>query len=299
MSAPLRPSLLPRCTSCARRVTDSAFRAWSPFQQQLRGKKQASKLPQTIPVRLLKDVKGFGRKAPSGTLVPVSSGQMRNEWFPSRTADYITPAQLREIKAKDVSIERDHTFGIEVVDAQEDKGPEVLEIAKPKAIEIEKISPQRSLELINNLVPARIDVRMPANYSQQQQQKQPQKPKEQPRPRGMSAADVLAAASAAASATPTQPVDTRIPLYGSVSTSDIASLVKEQLGVNEEGARVVVSEGEVHWLNGTSAEDPTKVRYLGEYEVKIKLKGVEEGVRRKIRVLPSAPSSEVVPEVGS
>lgn len=71
---------------------------------------------------------------------------MRNEWFPSRTADYITPAQLREIKAKDVSIERDHTFGIEVVDAQEDKGPEVLEIAKPKAIEIEKISvraPQR------------------------------------------------------------------------------------------------------------------------------------------------------------
>lgn len=71
MSAPLRPSLLPRCTSCVRRVTDSAFRAWSPFQQQLRGKKQASKLPQTIPVRLLKDVKGFGRKGtPPETPMP-------------------------------------------------------------------------------------------------------------------------------------------------------------------------------------------------------------------------------------
>ncbi|EKG20247.1 Ribosomal protein L9/RNase H1 [Macrophomina phaseolina MS6] len=288
MSAPLRPSLLPRCTSCARRLADSGSRAWSPFQQQLRGKKQASKLPQTIPVRLLKDVKGFGRK---GSLVPVAPGQMRNEWFPSRTADYVTPMQLREIKANDVSIERDHTFGMEQVEVQGDKGPEVLEIAKPKAIEVEKISAQRSLELINNLVPARIDVRKSANVRPQQQQK----PREQPRHRGMSAADVLAAASAP----PPEPVDTRVPIHGSVSTTDIAAIIKEQLSVNEEGSRVVVSESDVRWLNGTSAEDPTRVRFLGEYEVEIKLKGADEGVTRKIRVLPLASSSEVVPEVGS
>lgn len=284
--------------------------------------------------------------------MPVAPGQMRNEWFPSRTADYVTPMQLREIKANDVSIERDHTFGMEQVEVQGDKGPEVLEIAKPKAIEVEKISvrashragcgshwvrslgssssfnlewqihvhlpdwrghlepggthdacrepscsttdgmqAQRSLELINNLVPARIDVRKSANVRPQQQQK----PREQPRHRGMSAADVLAAASAP----PPEPVDTRVPIHGSVSTTDIAAIIKEQLSVNEEGSRVVVSESDVRWLNGTSAEDPTRVRFLGEYEVEIKLKGADEGVTRKIRVLPLASSSEVVPEVGS
>lgn len=65
MSAPLRPSLLPRCSSCARRVAASALRPWSPLQQQIRGKKKLSKLPHTIPVRLLKDVKAFGRKGTS------------------------------------------------------------------------------------------------------------------------------------------------------------------------------------------------------------------------------------------
>lgn len=76
MSAPLRPSLLPQCTSCARRFTNSGLGAWPRFQQQVRGaKKKASNLPQTLPVRLLKDVKAYGRKGTSGKL-PIAQLQL-------------------------------------------------------------------------------------------------------------------------------------------------------------------------------------------------------------------------------
>ena len=69
---------------------------------------------------------------------------MRNCWFPRSTAAYITPAELRELKTQDVTIERDHMFAVENPEAeQEEEGealPEVREIAKPKPIEVVRIS---------------------------------------------------------------------------------------------------------------------------------------------------------------
>ncbi|KAB2577156.1 Ribosomal protein L9/RNase H1 [Lasiodiplodia theobromae] len=292
MSAPLRPSLLPQCTSCARRFTNSGLGAWPRFQQQVRGaKKKASNLPQTLSVRLLKDVKAYGRK---GSFVPVPAGLMRNGWFPRYTAEYITPAELLQLKANDVTIERDYTFGMEEAEVkQEEARAEVLEIATPKPIEVEGISPQRSMELIEIFVPSRIDIAgTPRDTG-----KPKEKPREQPQPqlRGVSAADVLAAASAA----PPKPVDSRIPIHGSVSTKDVAAFITQQLAVNEEAARVVVSERDVSFLDGTEPNDETKVRHLGEYEVEIKVKGSEGGVRRKLRVYAVERSSEVVHEVES
>jgi len=35
---------------------------------------------------------------------------MRNQWFPQRVADYVVPAELKQLKAKDVSLERDFQF---------------------------------------------------------------------------------------------------------------------------------------------------------------------------------------------
>ena len=65
--------------------------------------------PTTVTVRLTKDVPTFGRK---GTYVPISIGRMRNEFFPTRTAEYVTPAQLKEMKAKNITAERDFQFGV-------------------------------------------------------------------------------------------------------------------------------------------------------------------------------------------
>lgn len=147
------------------------------------------------------------------------------------------------------------------------------------------------MELIDIFVPSRIDIAgTPRDTG-----KPKEKPREQPQLRGVSAADVLAAASAA----PPKPADSRIPIHGSVSTKDVAAFITQQLAVNEEAARVVVSERDVYFLGGTEPNDETKVRHLGEYEVEIKVKGSEGGVRRKVRVYAVERSSEVVHEVES
>ncbi|KKY17213.1 putative ribosomal protein l9 rnase h1 [Diplodia seriata] len=281
MSAPLRPSLLPQCTSCARRFANAGLRPWSPFHQQARGAKKASRLPQThtLTVRLLKDVKAYGRK---GSLVPVTRGMMRNQWFPARKADYVTPTQLRELKAEDVPVERNYMFGMDEPEAREEEtGPEVLEIAPPKPIEVKGVSPERAMQLIDIFVPPRITLIKEIAKAQPGQTEPKEEPKEQPRPRGMSAADVLAAASAV----PAKPADTRVRLHGSVSTADIVTFIKTQLMTNEEASRVVLSERDVQFLGGTEPNDDTRIKYLGDYEVEIKIKGSEGGVRRRLRIM--------------
>ena len=60
-----RSSLLPQCTSCARRYTRLGFEGWRPLQQsqqQIRGKQKLAKPADTVTVKLLKDVRRFGRK---------------------------------------------------------------------------------------------------------------------------------------------------------------------------------------------------------------------------------------------
>jgi hypothetical protein len=48
-----------------------------------------------------------------GSIIPVAGGRMRNQWFPNHLAEYVTPAQLKEL-GEDAVIERDSTFGINV-----------------------------------------------------------------------------------------------------------------------------------------------------------------------------------------
>lgn len=108
MSLTMRPTLLPQCTSCLRRISSPGLQEWRSGQQ-VRGKKKMAHAPTTVTVRLTKDVPTFGRK---GTYVPISIGRMRNEFFPTRTAEYVTPAQLKEMKAKNITAERDFQFGV-------------------------------------------------------------------------------------------------------------------------------------------------------------------------------------------
>jgi len=46
-----------------------------------------------------------------GAIVPVMPGRMRNIWYPSKRAEYMTSAQLETMP--DVVIERDFTFGMD------------------------------------------------------------------------------------------------------------------------------------------------------------------------------------------
>lgn len=47
-----------------------------------------------------------------GSYVPISTGQMRNEWFPKRVAEYVTDTHLKELKTKQVTTDRDFQFGL-------------------------------------------------------------------------------------------------------------------------------------------------------------------------------------------
>lgn len=47
---------------------------------------------------------------------------MRNKWFPARVADYVPAVQLKQLKAQDVDMTRDATFGVKITleEAEED-----------------------------------------------------------------------------------------------------------------------------------------------------------------------------------
>jgi hypothetical protein len=108
MSLAMRPTTLPQCTSCLRRISNLGLQEWRSGQQ-VRGKKKMARAPTTVTVRLTKDVPTFGRK---GSYIPISIGRMRNEFFPTRAAEYVTSVQLKDMKAKNITAERDFQFGV-------------------------------------------------------------------------------------------------------------------------------------------------------------------------------------------
>lgn len=132
----------PLCLSCMRRVVgDDLTQSWYPFHRQLRGKKKTAKRPTTIKVKLLEDIKGYGRKGEkfclfattkvrlilcSGSMTPVEPGRMRNTWYPRQKAAYVTMA--RGIKPQTLTAERDFTFGMK---PKEQPAPEKTEVEKP------------------------------------------------------------------------------------------------------------------------------------------------------------------------
>ena len=78
---------------------------------------------ETIPVRLLTDVVGYGRKGTfltsrsisnlimTGTIIAVAPARMRNVWYPSKNAQYMTQAEIKQAKQQDIVRERDMFFG--------------------------------------------------------------------------------------------------------------------------------------------------------------------------------------------
>lgn len=87
-----------------------------------------------INVQLLEDIPRYGPKGRiarwcrvvpgamlmiPGSVVPVAPGRMRNIFYPRKRAAYVTQEVLRDLKKREVVMERDFTFGIKNL---EDKG---------------------------------------------------------------------------------------------------------------------------------------------------------------------------------
>ena len=58
----------PLCLSCIRQlVADDISKSWVPFYRQVRGKKKTAKRITTINVRLLEDIRGYGKRGSEPT----------------------------------------------------------------------------------------------------------------------------------------------------------------------------------------------------------------------------------------
>lgn len=75
-------------------------------------------------------------------------------------------------------------------------------------------------------------------------------------------------------------------IFGSVSTADIVDAIKAVLAEDEEGARVVLSPGDIVVDEEADEErgvEADRLKALGEWKVEIRLKGVEP-IRRTVSV---------------
>ncbi|KAK5132677.1 hypothetical protein LTR08_008721 [Meristemomyces frigidus] len=300
MALPLRPLAAPHCAACIRTLTHTA--------QQVRGKKTLANAASTVPVRLLKNVKTFGRR---GAVVPISMGQMRNDWFPRNIAGYITAAELKTLRDTNVPMERNFDFGlsnsppttIPGSSAAPDSSPgamttgarvEASMFARPAA-DTRRISPERSAELVEIFVPARLDFyRQPILEEKEAELPTPPAPEARKSARAFgsgAAADLLAARADRVDVSmvskPARPVGSQA-IYGSVSTTDVLAAVKAVMAENDEAARVVLHADDVRFVHPKAAaaeeEETDRVKFVGEFAVELLPRGAEVGVSRVVRV---------------
>ena len=77
----------------------------------------------------------------------------------------------------------------------------------------------------------------------------------------------------------------RIPIFGSVSTVEIANHIKALLAENDEAALVVLTAEDIQFVGLNESDENDRVKFIGDYEVEIFVKGSEEAVKRTVRVL--------------
>ncbi|OQO10751.1 hypothetical protein B0A48_04051 [Cryoendolithus antarcticus] len=296
MSLPFRSRTIPQCSACIRSYAFAAFDelhiANTGIGQQVRrSSKKKAIVATTVPVRLLKGVKSFGRK---GAIVPVSFGRMRNEWFPRRIAEYMTLPEQRALRLKNTTFERDFQYGAEE-DLPTLTSTSAQSLASTVGIptqpfirrtpELERLSPERSMQLIEIFVPQRLDFyRQPIPA-----EPEPAAPKRATPSIGTGIAAELFAARAQAeeASKPVKPAAAQA-IYGSVSTQNVLDAVKAALATNDESARVGLVEEDVRFIAGPEVvgveEAGRVVKHVGDFTVEIRVRGGEEGVKRHVRV---------------
>ncbi|TVY27439.1 hypothetical protein LHYA1_G003230 [Lachnellula hyalina] len=286
MASPLL-SRSPQCVSCIRRSAGRfGERRLFPAGQQIRGKKKTARTANKVNALLRENIDGYGKQ---GTVISVTAGMMRNQWFPQRLAEYATAAKLQELglKEEDV-IQLDNISKSKILaDEREVKKAAKAEakaltkanteakgtIQEPvwepvKPVELELLSPQEATLIIANLLPANLDFyRQPIAVAEPAKKLSP---------------SLQSKASISAAAKESHGPKGKTSIYGSVSTADIAASLKAILAEHEDGARVVLSPEEISFVE--TEEEGDRVKHLGVFEIDIWLKGAPDAVRRTIKV---------------
>ncbi|KAL8667342.1 MAG: hypothetical protein Q9168_007291 [Polycauliona sp. 1 TL-2023] len=266
MSTLAKPAISSQCLGHLRRL--AGFQSIKPspaYHQQVRGKKKNAKGPHVVNVRLLQDIRGYGRK---GSIIPIAPGRMRNIYYPQHKAEYVTDAQMRTTNQKDLLTERDFSFGLAQPQPETQPTEETAEKAQSNLL-----TPKRTSEIIEAQVPSEIIFyRVPIAV--------PEPEPAPPKPLGNS---INAIGGDVPDPKPpvSEPTVTRI--FGSVSSADIVDSIKAVLGESAEGARVVLVPEDIK-IDEPANEDlgieADRLKALGQYKIEIRVKGVDS-IRRQ------------------
>lgn len=230
----------------------------------------------------------------TGSIVPISMGRMRNEWFPRRIAEYVPQPEMRTLRMSNTAMERDVEFGVTDLAAQISKSnanqqyqDEYSDLRAGgftvrKAPEVERVTPERSIQLLDIFVPKTLD------FFRQPIPEEPKEPEPEPERE-----DAFGKGAAAELFAMRQRREDKIKanqaqaqgIYGSVSTQDILAAVRAAMENNDESARVIIAESDLKFVNaGTEVEESGRVKHVGSFSVEIMIKGAEAGLRRTVRV---------------
>ncbi|KAI8962227.1 hypothetical protein F5Y11DRAFT_323285 [Daldinia sp. FL1419] len=281
----------PTCLDCLRRLAQHPSAAASPpsfLSLQTRGAKSTTKAEeedlQGIPVRLLQDIQGFGRKH---AIIRVKPGRMRNYWFPKAQAEYMTRQRFQELGLTEAAIGvRDRSFGtkllIEPESVLDKEGPQEPRRSKKDTL---TLPPEETLTLLETILPPTLTfARKPIPTAAPASGDYTPAPIA---PRSPSLARNAAASTGAAPETPAPaPAEAAATaIFGSVSVNDILGVIREKLLEADptRGARIAL-EAEGVQIQGLEAED--RIKHLGTFEVLIYPGKDLEPVMRKIEVVP-------------
>ncbi|KAL8724342.1 MAG: hypothetical protein Q9166_008007 [cf. Caloplaca sp. 2 TL-2023] len=257
-----KPAISSQCLGYLRHLAGiHSVKPSQTFHQQIRGKKKNTKGSHVVNVRLLEDIRGYGRK---GSIIPIVPGRMRNMYYPQRKAEYVTEAQMRTMNQKDMVIERDFTFGVPQPEAIAQTPVEEAVNAQMKLL-----APNRASEVIETHVPPVIVFyRVPIAT--------PEPEPEPPESLGNSINAIGGDAPVRKASEPKPSPVTRI--FGSVSAADIVDSIKAVLTMSDEGGRVVLAPEDIK-IDEKQSDDVgieiDRLKALGEYKIEVRLKGVD------------------------
>ncbi|KAI0172240.1 hypothetical protein GGR52DRAFT_460313 [Hypoxylon sp. FL1284] len=296
----------PKCLDCLRRLARPATSLSSPLAApsltQTRGVKTTKAEEedlQGIPVRLLRDITGFGRKH---AIIRVKPGRMRNRWFPKSQAEYMTRQRFTELGLTPAAIGvRDRTFGmklqLEDTDARGGRARRTVfaEDGPPGTMKSKKDSltlpPEESLNLLELLLPPTLTFkRKPIAVPPPAAPATPPPPPQPSTPRSPALAANAATSipesdpePAPAPAAPSKPA--HVAIFGSVSVGDVLAAIRERLleANPSQGGRVALEADGVAIRGLDPGED--RVKRLGTFEVLISAGRDLEPVRRELVVV--------------
>lgn len=239
---------------------------------------------------------------------------MRNIWFPGRIAAYVTVPEMKRLRQNNVSMERDFQYGVEApirkadesnessgdwqkdipgdlqamsnTELKQESAAERARIEKGgagnrKSAEVERVTPDRGMELVNLFVPPRLEFYRQPIAEEKEVEKQPEVARIQFKG---AAGDLLASRPPVVDRSKQKPQG----IYGSISSHDVLMAVRAAMAENDEAARVVLQESEIRLIDPATEDgaEAGKVKHIGDFVVEIRVRGAEEVVHRTVRVLP-------------